>query len=167
MKLVVAFVQHANTLLTDLRRDRGRFWGARLSVADALLNRARDRVMHAVQVKLAAARVNFRQYRQPLVLEAVRQTAAGQPLSDDQAFAKCPVCSSLGIATGFRDATAGIWRDPSSKTIDPGINVEFTAESFACPVCGLRLSSSAEIEAGGMQQSWVEDPDRITELPAP
>jgi hypothetical protein len=163
MKLVVAFVQHANSLVADLHRDQDQFWGSRLSVVNALLTRARDRVTYIVQVKMAAARVNFRQYRQPLVLQAVRQSVIAQPLGDSQAFAKCPVCSSLGIATGFCDAAIGPWHDPSNKPLDPSVEVEFTAESFACSVCGLRLTSSPEIEAAGMQRSWRVNPEQITE----
>ncbi len=165
MTLLVAFVLHANALLADLRRDRGSFWGARLPVVDALLNRARDTVTQAVEVKLAAARVRFAQFREPLVLEAIRQSAAARPLSHDQALANCPACSSTGVATGFRDAADDIWSETSGSTLDLTFDTEFTAESFACPVCGLRLGSAAEIEAAGMPLSWYDDPGRVTQLP--
>ena len=59
MRLVVAFVQHVNTLLADLRRDGAGFWGSQQSVAVALLSRSRDRVTHIVAVKLASARIRL------------------------------------------------------------------------------------------------------------
>jgi hypothetical protein len=166
MKLIVAFVQHANSLVADLHRDHDQFWGSRLSVVNALLTRARDRVTYIVRIKLAAAKANFEQYRQPLVLEAVRQAVTARPLGVNQAFAACPVCSSQGIATGFCDPAAGAWHDQSSKPPDPSVGVDFTAESFACLVCGLRLNSSSEIEAAGMQRSWLVNTDRISEFAA-
>jgi hypothetical protein len=162
MKLVVAFVQHVDTLLADLQRQAAGFWGSQQSVTIAILRRNQDRVAHIVQVKLASARAVVRQYRQPLVLEAIRQTAAVQPINDDQARAACPSCKSAGIATGFRDATTVSWPGPPDGDLGAGVRAIFAAESFVCSVCRLSLSSPAEIEAAGMPQSWRESCDEVT-----
>ena len=58
-RILAAFVQHCDVLLTDLGVDRAEFWGGRLSVVDALLAEASDRVAHRVAVKLAAARARL------------------------------------------------------------------------------------------------------------
>jgi hypothetical protein len=166
MRLMVAFVENVNVLLVDLRRDRGGFWGSQQSVATAILSRNRDRVTHIVAVKLAAARATFRQYRQPLVLEAIRQTAAAQPVGVDQAHTICPSCGSVGTATGFRDVEPATWRGHADISADSGISAEFAAESFSCSVCRLSLSSPDEIEAAGMQRVWEPSSNQASELPA-
>ena len=58
-RLVVTFVQHCDVLLEDLGADRNEFWGRQLTVVDALLADASDKVAHHVEVKLAAARARF------------------------------------------------------------------------------------------------------------
>ncbi len=162
-RIVVAFVKHVDALVADLRRDRGRFWGTRRPVADALSARARDTVTHAVQVKLASARANFQRYREPLVVQALQQAAASQPVGQDQAHAECPACGSVGTVTGFHSADSA-WSDGPGGAREMGLDAEFTAESFACPICGLRLRSSAEVEAAGMPLSWAAGCDNDHEL---
>ena len=166
-QLVVAFVQHADALLADLGRDRGEFWGRQLDVANTLLAHATDRVAHRVQVKLAAARVNFAAFDTNL-LQAIRQWAGVQVLSREQAHAECPACSSQGVATGFRDvAVSDREREPSGKFVRPILGVWFSAYSFACSICGLRLDSSAEIAAAGMEETWDEGPEHVDDYPPP
>jgi hypothetical protein len=59
-RLLVAFVQHADALLTDLGRDRVEFWSpAFLPVIDALLTDASDKFAPYAAVKFAAARAYF------------------------------------------------------------------------------------------------------------
>ena len=54
-RLMAAFAQHADALLSDLGRDRSAFWGSQLNVVDALPADAGDKVKHRVQVMLAGA----------------------------------------------------------------------------------------------------------------
>src|SRR5262249_771283 len=160
-RLVVAFVQHADALVDDLGRDRVGFWGNRLEVANQLLAVASDEVLHRVQVKIAAARADFAEY-DALLLEAIRHWAATQVLGRDQAFAECAACDSQGVATGSRDVGADDFeRDPDGNILRPILSVLFYAESFACPVCGLKLDSPAEIEAAEMESAWDEGTEEV------
>lgn len=166
-QLVVAFVQHADALLADLDRDRGEFWGPQLDVANALLMHASDRVAHRVQVKLAAARVNFAAYDTNL-LQAIRQWAGVQVLNREQAHAECPACGSQAVATGFRYVAVGdSERNPSGKIVRPILSVWFQTDSFACPICGLRLDSPAEIAAAGVEETWDEGPEQVDDYSPP
>ena len=166
-QLMVAFVQHADALLADLSRGRGAFWGPQLDVADTLLAHASNRVAHRVQVKLAAARANFAGYDTHL-LQAIRQWAAVEALSRDQAHTECPACSSQGVASGFRHVDVSEHEtDPNGNILRPILTVWFSAESFACAVCGLRLDSSAEMTAAGMEETWDEGPEQVDDYSQP
>jgi len=140
MTLMAAFAKYINVLLDDLRRDHKDFWGSRLSIVEALLTRARDSISYAVNIKLEAARVRFRRYREPLVLEAIRQVATAEPADLTAIYRECPICDSQGRAKG------GFFGDQLPFT--------FIADSFKCSVCGLHLASPAEIEAAGMPAEW-------------
>lgn len=167
-QLMVAFVQHADALLADLGRERGAFWGPQLDVADTLLAYASNRVAHRVQVKLAAARANFAGYDNANLLQAIRQWAAVEALSRDQAHTECPACRSEGVASGFRHVDVSEHEtDPSGNILRPILTVWFAAESFACPVCGLRLDSSAEMTAAEMEETWDEGPEQVDEYSQP
>lgn len=102
------------------------------------------------------------------LLQAIRQWAGVQVLSREQAHAECPACSSQGVATGFRDvAVSDREREPSGKFVRPILGVWFSAYSFACSICGLRLDSSAEIAAAGMEETWDEGPEHVDDYPPP
>jgi hypothetical protein len=149
LKLLVAFAKHVNILLADLPRDRSDFWGSRLSVIQALLDRARDSVVHAVNVKLAAAQVKFQsRLREPLILQAMQQMATAELTGLDAAYRQCPACGSQGRAMG---GYTGDIPDPLDDPAEPLASLEFTSQSFRCAICGLYLDSPAEIEAAGMQ----------------
>jgi hypothetical protein len=152
-RLLVAFVQHADALLTDLGRDRAAFWGPQLSVVDALLADASDKVAHRLAVKIAAAKANFHRLYSDTpgeVVELVRRLAAAEERGmADEEPADCPACGSRGMSHG--DASiqyveddedghhlvAEVWWDPWG---------------FTCPVCKLRLESAAELNAAAMQR---------------
>jgi predicted RNA-binding Zn-ribbon protein involved in translation (DUF1610 family) len=167
VNVLVGSLQHADALLADLGRDHGEFWGPQLDVANTLLAHANYRVAHRVQVKLAAARVNFAAYDTNL-LQAIRQWTGVQVLSREQAHVECPACGSQGVATGFRHAgVSDREREPSGKFVRPILGVWFSAGSFACPICGLRLDSSAEIAAAGMEETWDEGPEQVDDYSPP
>jgi hypothetical protein len=53
-RILAAFAQRTDVLLGDLGRDRKDFWGGQLTVVDALLKDASDKLAHRVEVRLAA-----------------------------------------------------------------------------------------------------------------
>jgi hypothetical protein len=66
------------------------------------------------------------------------------------------------VGTGFRAVEARDYeRDPDGNILRPILSVSFYAESFACPVCGLKLDSPAEIEAAGMESPWDEGTEGV------
>jgi hypothetical protein len=54
-RVLIAFIQHVDAILSDLHRDRGRFWDDYAEVVDALLADATDKLVYRVSVKIAAA----------------------------------------------------------------------------------------------------------------
>lgn len=145
-RLVVAFVQQSEALLKDLDIDRDNFWGRQLAVVDALLAEASDKIAHHVAVKLAAARgrLEVRSVEEhPELLKLARVVQVRQSFDEHTNPEVCPVCDSFGIESGISD-----------QTYDSETNTEwevFTAETFACSVCGLKLDSPTELSAAGIE----------------
>ncbi len=129
-------------------------------MVNALLADASNKLQHRVQVKLAAAEAMIeRRYQTEgeAVISALRAVSKSGLRTDEQAFYNCPVCGSDGIATGSHN----IWGPPLGEpTGIPMVDAEdwFTAQTFHCSVCDLRLDSAAEIDAAGIETAWeVED----------
>jgi len=99
-RLLLAFVQFADSLLADLGRDRKAFWGNQLMVANALLKEASDKVAYRVEVKIQAARTWFEhEYRdlpKELRAEVVSYREAFWIRADEEGM-RCPVCNSTGL----------------------------------------------------------------------
>ena len=154
-RILVAFIQHVDALLLDLKRDRAEFWGDQLVVVDTLLGMVRDKIAHRVSVKLASARVYLRgRYgdSEEAILQVLRKLQETQRLDEGQEMTVCPVCDSFGVLTGDRllgwesdDAGfAGVIHSSTRK-------VWFQAQSFMCRVCRLHLDSVSELEAAKME----------------
>ena len=87
---------------------------------------------------------------------------ASAVLTAAQRFRPCPVCDSFGIATGGHTVewVPGDWDKETGDVTNVDGEVWFSAHSFHCPVCGLRLDSQAEIDAGAFDPVWeIEDAD--------
>src|SRR5262249_19411670 len=111
-RIMTAFVQHADALLTDLGRDRADFWAEQLGVVDALLADATDKVAPRVAIRLAHAEARYaHEYGSmaPTVARIVRaaREVTSAALASDQAVMRCPVCESHGIAIGDFDVEFG------------------------------------------------------------
>jgi hypothetical protein len=148
--LLVAFVQFTQSLLEDLNRDRSSFWGDKLAVVDAILAEISDKVAHRVSVKIEAAKERFeREYGKlpdQLKADIIFAREAHFAQHDEEAM-RCPACSATGLASGEHTVE---WKDkediiPYRRSNYDGI-VWFTAYRYACPVCGLRLTSIDEID---------------------
>ena len=99
-----------------------------------------------------------RRWRRPRPLHA-RHLRALRPLTRTR---------PQGVASGFRHVDVSEYEtDPSGNILRPILTVWFSAESFACPVCGLRLDSSAEMTAAGMEETWDEGPEQVDDYSQP
>jgi hypothetical protein len=142
-RILTAFVQQADSLLEDLDRAREDFWGGQLPVVNALLADASNKLQHRVQVKLAAAEAMIeRRYQTEgeAVISALRAFSKSGPLTAEQVFRDCPVCSSDGIATGWHN----VWGYEPIRTGSPP----------ECPSWMLRIGSvrgsAAQVSAGAI-----------------
>jgi hypothetical protein len=143
-RLMAAFAQHADALLSDLGRDRSVFWGSQLDVVDALLADASDKIKHRVQVMLAGARAQFEQRygsEPPELIELVRQLEPDREPEPPTLQVPCPVCQTPGAVLGTDDEEA-----------PPGV-IRIDVDGFSCRICGLRLRSKAEMAAAGLWNS--------------
>ena len=150
-RILTAFVQHTDSLLADLGRERSDFWNGHLTVVDALLKDASDKIAHRVNVRLAAAAAMLeRRYATEgeAVIAALRTLSKSAPLGADQRFHPCSVCDSHGIATGGHSVewVADDWDKETGEVTNAAGEVWFSAQKFRCPVCNLRLDSGAEID---------------------
>jgi hypothetical protein len=164
-RILTAFVQQADSLLEDLEEERSGFWGGQLSVVDALLRDASNKLAHRVEVRIAAAAAMLeRRYATEgeAVVSALRTLSKSAPLTISQRFRACPVCDSHGIATGGHtvDWFPDDWDKETGEVTNARGEVWFTAQKYHCPLCNLRLDSEAEIEQAELDTSWeIEDAD--------
>lgn len=148
-RILAAFLEHSDAVLTDLNRDRADFWGGQLRVVDMLIQGASDKVAHRVGVRLEEAEAALERRISAegnAVVDAVIALSGSVPLAADQRIRSCPVCGSAGVATGEYSVEwePYDWNDDGQVSAVAG-EVWFTAHSFRCPVCFLRLVSEAEV----------------------
>jgi hypothetical protein len=164
-RILAAFAQQADALLTDLSRAREDFWGGQLEVVDALLMDFSDKLVHRVEVRLASALAMLERRKAndgETVLSVLRALSKSAPLTANQRLCLCPVCDSFAIATGEHTVewVPGDWDKETGQVTNVDGEVWFTAQAFLCPVCCLRLDSEAEIDATGIATAWqIEDAD--------
>lgn len=163
-RILVAFVQQADTLLADLGRDRKDFWRGQLPVVDALLKDASDKLTHRVEVRFAAAAAMLERRKADegdAVLGVLRAVSESVPLTAGQRLHRCPVCESSGIATGDHGVewVPTDWDKETGQVTSVDGEVWFTAQAFRCRVCGLHLDSQAEIDACFDPVWEIEDAD--------
>lgn len=163
-RMLAAFTQQADALLNDLGRNREDFWGGQLSVVNELLKDASDKVKHRVNVRVAGAKAMIRtryETEGQAMIHALQGVSKLTLLADNQRHHKCPVCDSFGVAAGTYDVDweAGDWDKETGDVTNADAIVWFTADSFHCSVCGLRLDSQAEIDACFDPVWEVEDAD--------
>jgi hypothetical protein len=161
-RILAAFAEQADALLTDLGRHREDFWSGQLAVVDALLKDASDKVEHRVEFRLAAAAAELERRRATdgEVVISVLRAATPAPLTDTQRLHKCPVCNSSAIATGDHTVhwEAADWDKETGVTNAAGV-VWFSAQAFHCQLCGLHLDSQAEIDKCFDPVWEIEDAD--------
>jgi hypothetical protein len=158
-RILAAFAQQADALLTDLGQDRDDFWRGQLLVVDALLKDASDKLAHRVQVRLTAAAAMLKRRTTTegeAVISLLRTVSETAPLAADQRLHKCLVCDSFGIATGAHNVEWEVtdWDKETGQATNAEGEVWFIAQAFHCQVCGLRLDSEAEIGAAGISIAW-------------
>ena len=163
-RILTAFVQHADSLLADLGRERSDFWDGQLPVVDALLKDASDKLAHRVEVRLAAAAACSNAATRPKARPSSPRSgpsADPPPWRTDQRFHACPVCDSHGIATGGHSVewVPDDWDKETGEVTNAVGEVWFSAQKFRCPVCNLRLDSGAEIDKAFDPVWEIEDAD--------
>jgi len=138
VRLVLAFIQHADALLEDLKRPRDRFWGDQTEVVDALLADATDKTAYHVSVKMAAARAEYDKFvgRAPFELQGLIPRLLDYHESEiDEELIECPACDSPAIAEGYHDVE---WVGEDDAGHKEGY-VWFDAYRVRCAVCKLEL----------------------------
>jgi hypothetical protein len=137
-RILVAFVQQADTLLADLGRDRKDFWRGQLPVVDALLKDASDKLTHRVEMRFAAAAAMLERRKADegdAVLGVLRAVSESVPLTAGQRLHRCPVCESSGIATGDHGVewVPTDWDKETGQVTSVDGEVWFTAQACHTP----------------------------------
>lgn len=128
------------------------------AAARALLDEHSTAVHQQVSLRLARARQSFAEQfgqtglDQQLELNAIdRMTRRGQDENDNGHPIICPACQRIGVLTGFPDLRADettVQTNDEDPTREVALLVMLSADSFRCPVCGLRLQGEELDEAG-------------------
>jgi hypothetical protein len=163
-RILAAFAQQVDDLLTDVGEDRKDFWSGQLEVVDALLKDASDKVEHRVGFRLAAAAAELERRRvtdSEAVISLLRAASKSARLTAAQRLHKCSVCDSFGVATGEYtvDWEPGDWDKETGEVTNVAGVVWFSAQAFHCQVCGLHLDSQAEIDKCFDPVWEIEDAD--------
>jgi hypothetical protein len=162
--ILAAFAAYSDTLLDDLGRERSEYWDGQLTVVDALLQDASDKLTQRYEVRRAAADA-YLQQRYATEGEAVMKVVIGLSrsfvLADDQRFRECPICGADGVATGEHSVeyVPADWDKETGEVTNVAPEVWFAADSFRCNVCRLQLDSTDLIDKA-FDPCWeVEDAD--------
>jgi hypothetical protein len=155
-RIVIAFLQQAEAILEDMGGDRADFWRDWVQVVNALLANATDKVLHRVRVKLEAAKAAFQNKYAGMPPEVQQLIVTLEPRFDevDEAVTDCPACGSQGVARGKYWVDEAV--DYDKETGEPSVwgMVKFTPEEFSCQLCGLRLTTPAELVAARVPGEW-------------
>lgn len=161
VRIVTAFVQHAEVLVADLGRDRRAFWAGQLGVVDALLADASEKIAYLVAVKLAEAGASYLQHgtvdsRETRMARVAQRMSKSAIFGSVEKLVRCRVCGSDGVAVGDYDVEF----EPDELNKDTGEvtnavgTVWFDADRFYCGACGLRLNNPAELAEAEVDRRW-------------
>jgi hypothetical protein len=162
--ILAAFAMYSDMLLNDLGKQRSDYWDGQLTVVDALLQNASDKLTQRYEVRRAAAEA-FVQQRYATDGEPVMKVVIGLSrsfiLADDQVFRECPVCGADGVAAGEHSVeyVPADWDKETGDVTNVAPEVWFAADSFYCNVCRLHLDSTDLIDKA-FDPCWeIEDAD--------
>ena len=164
-KAVTSFVKAMNLLFDISEKDFDWFWAPHDKFVRTLVDDNTTQIQLAVQLKISAAIERFQVIQ---LLPSEQRDAILlmiQPeLEIDKAAVKCPACHSVAIASGTNEIEVGDVSAHRDGTIE-GIEswLEFTPFSLLCPYCGLPLENRAELEAAGIESSWIHDDENVKE----
>lgn len=161
-----------NIILSSMGRDLDDWIGeGEAKEKQQLLAIAAERLKASVMVKIEAARVQFQglpqKTREQLIAEADARNAAHYvelfKWANDKTWeARCVVCQAKGFLAGD-----SIHEEVIDETYDEGpwetVEITYSADEFACPVCGLHLTGQAEVVAGEYELEHTETDERQIE----
>lgn len=136
-----------------------------------LLAIAAEKLKAAVAVKIEAAKVKIagmsKKTSKLLIEEAEARSAAHYSdlfkWSNDKSWeAECIVCTAKGFLAGDRMS-----EEVLEEHYDEGpwemVEITYSADEFACPVCDLHLTGQAEVLAAGFELDYAETDERQIE----
>jgi hypothetical protein len=138
---------------------------------EQLLAIAAEKLKAAVAVKIEAAKVKMQSIpqktREKLIEEAEARSAVHYSdlfkwVNEHNWESKCIVCSAKGFLAGD-----SVSEEVLEETYDDGpwetVETNYSADEFACPVCGLHLTGQAELLAAGYELEHSETNERQIE----
>lgn len=164
LKMLVPFLHASRHLLGEGGFD-DRYWGEFDDVVELRVAEVTEAAVVAVKEAMIGARLRFEARFGhlgadvlPPVLRAVE--AGYSPDKYEQQLIDCPVCSTLGLASGSIDVDwRPDWDHADGEDYIAGVYpvVTFFPGDFECRACGLKLDGEAELDAAGMDISWLLD----------
>lgn len=158
-----------NIILASMGRDLDDWIGeGEAKEKQQLLAIAAERLKAGVMVKIEAAKVKVQQLpqkiREQLIEEAEARTASHYAdifkwANDNSWEERCIVCGAKGYLAGdsvHEEVIEETYNDGPWETVE----IDYSADEFACPVCGLHLTGQAEVEAGGYKLNHSETDER-------
>ena len=155
----VSFLEGVKAVLGD----DAELWKPHEELVRVTLDENAERIHRDVQLRLAHARERFDLLRTSLgeghaaAIAVLEMNGIGE-LKLDEAVAQCPACGSRALAHGLNELEYGevdVGRDGDIEGVETWL--QFRALSLKCELCGLELSSPAEVKAAGMPESWLND----------
>jgi hypothetical protein len=161
-----------NIILASMERDLDDWIGeGEAKEKQQLLAFAAERLKAGVMVKVESAKVAFlsnpQKAREQMIVEAeARHSGQYGDLfkwaNDNNWEAKCVACQAKGFLAGD-----SVNEEILDQTYDDGpwetVEITYSADEFACPVCSLHLTGQAEVEAAGYALEYEETDERQIE----
>ncbi|SDN41947.1 hypothetical protein [Geodermatophilus sp. DSM 45219] len=151
-------VQGADEILTMMGQSLSDLFGDYTDAAEALRNEHATKVHQFVTLLVARAKDAFRERFADLgeeqnaeLARLDRQLVAQLATTRDRIAVRCPACHRQGILSGspdliFEDVDAYVDEHGVRHRDVVGATAVLFADTFRCPVCGLRLRGQEELE---------------------
>lgn len=161
-----------NIILASMGRDLDDWIGeGEAKEKHELLAIAAERLKAAVMVKIEAAKIKLQGFSQKTREQLIEEAAARSAVhyadlfkwaNDNSWEAQCIVCKAKGFLAGD-----SVSEEVIDETYDDGpwetVEITYSADEFACPVCELHLTGQAEVVAAGYELEHTETDERQIE----
>lgn len=161
-KVIVDFLRAIEALL---QIEPEEFWDPHYDLVRAVLDEDSEETVRSVQERMTAARVAFDagiaklpDDQQSALFGIVENRVLSQVDDAETSLVSCPVCEWPALVSGATEQTGwDVDYDKEGFPESASPELTFFAGIIECEACGLVLDGNDEIEAAGLDSSWLNE----------